>query len=301
MTETHNVIPQQESSLDSLAGFQSDIFQQSFNSFFGFSENPFSNTPDPSFFFMSRFHQEALLSMNFGVYQRRGFIVVTGEVGAGKTTLCRRFLAQLSPEIKTAVILNSRVSGTHLLSSVIQDFGISSKWKGKRGLYESLAAFLLEGIQQHQNACLIIDEAQCLNLKVLEEIRLLSNLETSKQKLIQIVLLGQPEFREILKRPSLRQLRQRVGVSIHLKGLDLVEARDYIFHRLGHVSCGPCQIAFDAEVLERIHQMTRGIPRLINTACDRILMSAYTKQTKEINMEVAREAFDEVSFMCMEI
>jgi len=284
--------------LGSGSQYHSENYLDCFNRFFGFSESPFNNTPDPNFFFMSQHHHEALTSLNFGIYQRRGFLVLTGEVGAGKTTLCRQFLAQLSPEIKTAVILNSRVSGTHLLSSVVQDFGIIPRGKGRRGLYEALAAFLLDGINRNQNACLIIDEAQCLNLRVLEEIRLLSNLETSKQKLIQIVLMGQPELRDLLKKPSLRQLRQRIGVYVHLRGFTPNETRDYILHRLSCVSRGESKIAISTDVFERIHEATRGTPRLINTACDRILMAAYAHQTSHITLDVARDAFEEISFIC---
>ena len=299
MTENRTItLLQEESGEENPSSIELTHYLDNVNAFFGFSENPFNNTPDPSFFFMSRQHREALLSMNFGIYQRRGFIVVTGEVGCGKTTLCRRFFTQLSPEIKTAIILNSRISGTHLLCSVVHDFGIPYKGKVKRGLYEALSSFLLEGIQHNQNACLIIDEAQALNLKVLEEIRLVSNFETSKQKLIQIVLMGQPELRETLERPSLRQLRQRIGVYVHLKGLDLPETRDYVLHRLNVVSQGASTINFDFDVIKQIHGMTRGIPRLINTACDRVLMAAYKEQTKEITMAVAGQAFEEIAFVC---
>ncbi len=269
-----------------------------FNSFFGLKENPFGNTPDPGLFYMSRNHREALMSLYFGVEQRRGFIVVTGEIGAGKTTLCRHFLHNISREIKTAVILNPKISTTHLLSSVVQDFGIPNQGKTRRGIYEGLSRFLVEGIQKNQNACIIIDEAQCLPVRVLEEIRLLSNLETSKQKLIQIILVGQPELRDLLARPQLMQLRQRIGVYVHLDGLNPDESREYIRYRLHQASAREPRIFFDAEVLRQIHALTRGIPRLINAVCDRILMSAFARQTSEVTMDVAGSAFEELAFIC---
>lgn len=273
-------------------------FSQVFNSFFGFHENPFNNTPDPQFFFKSRQHREALVNLLFGVEQRRGFIVLTGEIGAGKTTLCRHFLNELSRDIKTAVILNSKISSIHLLTAVAHDFGIDVKRHTKKKIYESMSQFLLEGIEHNQNACLVIDEAQGLTVKLLEEIRLLSNLETAKQKLIQIVLMGQPELKDLLMKPSLTQLRQRIGVFVHLRGLDLDDASDYIRHRLQYAGRGVCTVSFSQEVLIRIHQMTRGIPRLINTVCDKILMAAFAAQTREISLDIAESAFEEAAFMC---
>lgn len=291
-------LPQDSVEAKSSYASLSQDYNLSFNSFFEFAENPFSNTPDPNFFYMSRQHREVLLSMIFGVQQRRGFIVVTGEIGAGKTTLCRRFLQQLAPEIKTAVILNPKISSTHLLSSVVRDFGIPDCGKTKRGIYEGLSQFLLDGIQHSQNACLIVDEAQSLNLKVLEEIRLLSNLETSKQKLMQIILIGQPELKEILMRGSLKQIRQRLGVHVHLNGLNLEETVHYIQQRLNCAGGGNCRVSFNLDVVHAVHKMSQGIPRLINTICDRVLIAAYARQTYEITLEVAQSAFEELVFIC---
>lgn len=269
-----------------------------FNSFFGFREVPFNNTPNPNLFFMSEDHREALTSMLFGVKQRRGFIVVTGEIGAGKTTLCRHFLSDLSPDIKTAVVLNPNLSGTHLLASIVQDFGIECRGKSKKDYFDALNRFLLEGLEKGQNACLIIDEAQCLSVRVLEEVRLLSNLETSKQKLLQIVLMGQPELKDILLRPDLTQLRQRVGVLYHLKGLSLSGTRSYIEHRLECVREGVHPVVFDNFVIGKIHLVTRGIPRLINALSDRILMSAYAQHTRSITWEISQAAFEEMDLIC---
>jgi len=278
--------------------FSIEEYTDQFNAFFGFREMPFNNTPNPNLFYMSENHREALTSMLFGVKQRRGFIVVTGEIGAGKTTLCRRFLGNLSSEIKTAVILNPNLSGTHLLASIVQDFDIPCRGKSKKDYFDALNHFLLEGLEQGQNAVLIIDEAQRLSAKVLEEVRLLSNLETSKQKLLQIVLMGQPELKDILLRPDLTQLRQRVGVLYHLKGLSLSGTRSYIEHRLECVREGVHPVVFDNFVIGKIHLATRGIPRLINALSDRILMSAYAQHTRLITWEVSQAAFEEMDLVC---
>lgn len=274
-------------------------YAQHFNDFFGFRENPFNNTPDPNFFYESKNHQEVLTSLTFGVLERKGFVVVTGEIGAGKTTLCRQFLRQLPPEVKTAVILNPTLSSTHLLASVVQDFGIECRGRTKKHYFDALNLFLLEGLEKKQNACLIIDEVQCLKPKALEEIRLLSNLETHNQKLLQIILIGQPELRQILSAPGLTQLRQRINVFCHLKGLDLEETRSYINHRLGYAQEKGRRVHFQEEVIEKIYLMSRGIPRLINALADKILMSAYLHHTHNITLEAARDGFEEMNFICM--
>jgi len=269
-----------------------------FDNFFGFHENPFNNTPDPHFFFMSHQHQEILTNMIFGIERRRGFAVITGEIGAGKTTIARQLLHRLPATTKTAVILNPNLSAAHLLATIVRDFGVECHGKTKRHYFDALNTFLLNGLEQNQNACLIIDEAQCLNTKVLDEIRMLSNLETSQQKLLQIILMGQPELRGMLERPSLTQLRQRVGVFCHLKALNLDETRDYICYRIERVKKGEGRIDFDYEVIEKIYEMSKGIPRLINSLCDRILMSAFSQQTKHITWAIAANAFEETAFIC---
>ncbi len=269
-----------------------------FDSFFHFKEAPFSNVPDPDFFYMSQQHRDVLLNMLFGIKERRGFIVIAGEIGAGKSTLCRKLLQELPAEIKSAVILNPNLSRTHLLATIIRDLGIECRGKSQKDYFEALNRFLLDGIAHGQNICLIIDEAQALSPKVLEEIRLLSNLETSKQKLIQIVLVGQPELKDLLMHPSLTQLRQRIGIFCHLQGLDRHETRQYVRHRIHQVSEEGNEVIFWDEVLDEIFEKTQGIPRLINALCDRILMAAYSRQTWEINPEIARVAFEEMEFVC---
>jgi len=278
---------------------QSEIteFPIHFNAFFNFQENPFKNLPDPKSFFDSRPHREVMLSLLFGVDQRKGFLVVSGEIGCGKTTLCRHFLTQIPQEIKTAVILNPKLSGSHLLETIVRDFGIEVKRKTKKHYFDALNAFLLGGLKHNQNACIIIDEAQLLTPNLLEEIRLLSNIETSKQKLIQIILFGQPELRDLLRKDSLTQLRQRVGVACHLRRLDRTETRDYIEHRINVVSEGNPVVFFEQYVHSKIYEATGGVPRLINVLCDRILLSAFSKKTKVISWDVASAAFEELAFI----
>ncbi len=297
VTNANPYIPEiEEKSENAVPAFEQYTFL--FNSFFGFRESPFNNTPDSQFFYMGRRHREILMNMIFGIQMRRGFIVVTGEIGAGKSTLCRQFLQDIPAEIKTAVVLNPNMSGTHLLGHIVKDFGIQCKGNTKQEYFEALNAFLLEGIAHQQNACLVIDEAQCLGVRLLEEIRLLTNLETGKQKLLQIILMGQPELRDILAKPELTQLRQRIGVFCQLQGMSLDEMKDYALHRLHHASESLCQLSFEEAIWPRIHQISRGIPRLINSLCDRILMAAFAQQTKEISMELAAPAFEEMAFIC---
>jgi len=269
-----------------------------FNSFFNFSENPFNNTPDPHFYYQSEQHREILANLIFGIENRRGFLVVTGEIGGGKTTTCRQLLAHLPEATRTAVILNPNISATHLMAKIIDEFDIEAKGKTKRHYYEALNQFLLEGLENNRNACLIIDEAQCLSPKVLDEIRLLSNLETSQKKLLQIVLMGQPELKDLLNKPSLTQLRQRIGVYCHLKALSPSETENYIQHRLTQANHGASELTFDSDVLQKIYEITRGVPRLINALCDRILMSAYAGQTKVVTEDIADSAFEETAYVC---
>ncbi len=268
------------------------------NAFFGFREEPFRNTPDPDFFFMSAGHREALYSLLFGIQERHGFLVIAGEIGAGKTTLSRLLLRHLPPEIKTAFVLNPKMPPSALLSGIVRDFGIQEKGRSKTACFAALERFLVEGAGTKQNAVLVIDEAQGLDLRLLEELRMLSNLETVKQKLLQIVLIGQPELKEKLSRPSLEQLRQRVGLFLQLRAMELGETRDYIFHRLRCASGGQLGLSLDDDLLKNIHGLSRGIPRLINSLCDRILMAAYFAGTPHLSVDVAGQALEEMDFVC---
>jgi general secretion pathway protein A len=244
-----------------------------YNKFYGFREAPFNITPDPRFLFYSERHKEAFNHLTFGVKQRKGFIQITGEVGAGKTTLCRAFLESLDAGHRTALILNPVMTETQLLRTILAEFGL----KAPRDRVSCLAAlndFLLEQMEEGRDVLLVIDEAQDLSIELLEQVRLLSNLETDQRKLLQIVLIGQPELRELLDRKSMRQLRQRITVRYHLDPLTRYETRFYIQHRL-QVAGANSVPAFNSAAVLLIHRYSKGIPRLINAVCDKTLLAGF--------------------------
>jgi general secretion pathway protein A len=245
--------------------------------FFGLSEAPFNMTPDPRFVYLSRHHQAALSAMCYGVNRRSGFIQITGEIGAGKTMLSRLFLQELGENVHSSLVFNPKLSELELLQEIVEDFGLKPKAKRRKDYFDCLNHFLLEESARGFNAVLIIDEAQLLPPRALEQIRLLSNLETTTQKLLQIILMGQPELKDILKRPDLKQLRQRITVRCHLPELSLEEVGEYISHRLN--VAGASKNFFTAEAIQRIYELSSGIPRVINVLADRALLAAYAKST----------------------
>jgi len=265
-----------------------------YKEFFGLTEDPFNLTPDPHFLYYSKRHMELLASLHYGVQWRKGFIEVTGEVGAGKTTVCRLFLDNLKDKAKTALILNPKLSEVQLLQSIVEDFGITVKGHNKKVLFDKLNTFLLENLDAGQDAVLIIDEAQNLSKKALEQIRLISNLETEKQKLIQIVLVGQPELRDQLRSPSLVQLRQRIAVRFHLTALNYTEVEEYITHRLRIAGAPEGEVVFTPQALKMIYEYSKGIPRLINVVCDKALLAGYVRETKKIIYQIVEEGIREV-------
>lgn len=264
-----------------------------YNDFFGFKENPFNMTPDPHFIYFSKKHLEAFASLLYGIEQRKGFLEITGEIGAGKTTLCRRLIEELEGKAKTSFIFNSDLSDIQLLQAIIEDFGIQPKKATKKGYFDALNRFLLEELRNGGNVVLIIDEAQNLSTRSLEQIRLLSNLETQKEKLLQIVLVGQPELRETLKDPSLVQLRQRIGIRYHLTALDREETERYIHHRLEVAGYGG-KFPFLPEALDLVYQYTGGIPRIMNVLCDKALLAAFVQDTRLIGRSLMEQARDEI-------
>ena len=259
-----------------------------YEKFFGFSEPPFNQTPDPQFYCSSSTHDEAFSLILHGIAYRKGFIVITGEVGTGKTTLCQRLLATLDPSVKAALILNPSSNPIELLRSVNQGFGVASKDLSKMELVVELNKFLLDNLKSGNNAVLLIDEAQNLTVECLEEIRLLSNLETPKAKLLQIVLLGQTELEDKLRLTELRQLTQRIVLRNHLLPLDLEETRVYIASRLA-VAGGKDEDLFTMRAVERVHALSGGVPRLINAFCDKVLLAACLKQSKVIGDALVNE------------
>ncbi len=261
---------------------------------FGFREKPFSMTPDPRFIFLSRHHREAFAHLLYGIDNRTGFIALTGEVGAGKTTVLRTLLAQLDPgRYCTALIFNPSPSPAELLRSINREFNIPAGGDDPARLLDALNEFLLEQNRNGKTVVLVIDEAQHLGPAVLEQVRLISNLETDRSKLIQIVLAGQPELGRMLSREELRQLDQRIAVRYHLRPMDFDDTAGYIAHRLGVVD-GKGKAQFTRWALRLIYRYSGGLPRLINVVCDRALLAAYTQDTDRITAGVAWKAITDV-------
>jgi general secretion pathway protein A len=264
-----------------------------YNEFYGFREPPFNITPDPRFLFFSDKHREAFNHILFGIRERKGFIQITGEVGAGKTTICRAILAELGPAYRTALILNPLVTSTQLMRTILTELGLEPRKLDRTAYLEMLNRFLLERAGDGHDVVILIDEAQDLDEDLLEEVRLLSNLETDRRKLLQIVLIGQPELREKLNQRELRQLRQRITVRYHLSPLDRFETERYIAHRL-RVAGADGRPAFSSWALRGIHRYAGGIPRLINAVCDKALLYGYVNGTYELTRRAVRQAIREL-------
>lgn len=261
-----------------------------YQAFYGFQEMPFNITPDPRFLYLSPTHHDALQHLKYGVQERKGFIVLVGEVGCGKTTLCRRFLNEIDTErFDTALILNPRVTETQMLKAILTELGETKLARSQVDLVAQMNRVLLERIHRGRDIVLIIDEAQNLSFAVLEQIRLLSNLETDQQKLLQIVLMGQPELKEVLAREDLRQLRQRILVHYELHPLSLEDTRHYIHHRLT-LAGGMGRPGFTPWALRAIHKGSKGIPRIVNNLCDKAMLSAFIRESDEVNYWDVRRA-----------
>ena len=266
--------------------------------FFGLNQEPFSIAPDPRYLFMSKRHREALAHLLYGLGGGGGFVLLSGEIGAGKTTVCRCFLEQIPPTCNVAYIFNPKLTVEELLQAVCDEFGIArdaaradSATVATR--VDALNAFLLAAHAAGRNNVLIIDEAQMLSADVLEQLRLLTNLETNERKLLQIILIGQPELRALLARPELEQLAQRVIARFHLSALSEPETAQYIRHRLA-VAGLTHSLPFDRAALRQIHRLTRGVPRRINLLCDRALLGAYANGQARVDAEVVEKAAREV-------
>ncbi len=264
-------------------------------SYFGLKESPFNLTPDPKYLFLSRRHNEALDHLLYGINQRKGFVAIVGGIGVGKTTLCRALLNQVDTSTKTALVFNTSISELELLETINQEFGIHTniRKKGKKEQIDRLNAFLLANFKRGDNAVLVFDEAQNLSPSVLEQIRMLSNLETDKEKLLQIVLVGQPELKKILDAPGLKQLTQRITVWYQLEGLDRQDTCDYVEHRLV-VAGGRGNLKFTKGALNAVHAYSEGIPRRINAVCDRALLIAYCKDEHTITKDTVLKSIDDI-------
>jgi len=260
-----------------------------YEEFYGLKEKPFSFTPDPQYLYPSQAHRTAIDSLLYGIYQRQGFMVLTGDIGTGKTTICRAILEKLNKNVKTAVIFTSLLEEGELLKSILQDLGISSEAKSNKEWMNALNNFLLQQLSQGKNVVLIIDEAQNLSTPVLEEIRMLSNLETGKKKMLQIVLIGQMELEQKLQSPELKQLNQRVAMRLRLLPLTRTETESYINLRLTTAGARR-NITFSRSALNGIYEFSNGIPRLINLICDRVLLAGFINQTYHMRKKIVKKA-----------
>ncbi|MDT8441335.1 MAG: AAA family ATPase [Desulfuromonadales bacterium] len=264
-----------------------------YTDYFGLNENPFSIAPDPLYLYMSEHHREALAHLRYGLKCDGGFVLLTGEVGAGKTTLCRSLLEKLPDDIDIAFIFNPKLSVIELLETVCDELRIDYPAQASiKRLVDRLNAHLLDANARGRKTVLIIDEAQNLSVEVLEQLRLLTNLETNRYKLLQIVLLGQPELLQLLGRRELRQLAQRVTARFHLGPLEAEEVAAYVRHRLEIAGCH--RPLFPAHLSKRLWQLTGGVPRLINLVCDRALLGAYARELPQVDERILRQAAHEV-------
>ncbi len=264
-----------------------------YEAYYGLTEKPFNLTPDPRFLYLSPKHKEAFAHLMYGIRNRSGFVMVSGEIGTGKTTICRSLLKQLDPNTEVAFIFNPYLSPEELLKKINRDFGIESSADSVRGLIDELNEYLLRESAEGKNCVLIIDEAQNLETEILEQIRLLSNLETETQKLLQIILIGQPELAQKLELHEMRQLNQRITARYHLEALNEEESLHYIAFRL-RVAGGGDKIRFDRKAVKLVYKISQGTPRVINALCDRALLIGYTKELTEITANVIHQAAEEI-------
>src|SRR6476646_586706 len=261
--------------------------------FYQLRERPFALSPDPEYLYPSRVHQEALDYLRYGIESQAGFIVITGEIGSGKTTLLQTLLRDLDTQTTVGRIVNTMLEPRELLESIMIDFGLDPAGRSKPLMLRDLSQYLVDQRLAGRLVLLVIDEAQNLGLGSLEELRMLSNLETEKSKLLQIVLVGQPNLRDKLAAPELEQLRQRITVSNHLPPLDDDETQNYINHRLRHAVLGPA-LVFPREATDLIHARSGGVPRIINVICDATLVFGYAEERRIFDAPTIREVLAEL-------
>jgi general secretion pathway protein A len=256
--------------------------------FYGFQEKPFSLVPDPSFLYLSDKHRMALTYLEYGLLDRLGFILLTGEIGAGKTTIVKQLFNQIEKDTEVALVFNTNVSGEELLELILHEFQVERPRQGKPGSLNALNRFLIEKYSMGKKALLIIDEAQNLSNEALEDVRMLTNLQTEKDSLLQILLVGQPALRTRLKQPALAQLSQRIGVSYHISPLSLEETQEYINHRLERAGAMDTQV-FTPEAVTSVFDWSGGIPRTINILCDGALVYGYADALRTIDAQIVEQ------------
>lgn len=270
-----------------------------YHDFYQLKENPFNVTADPDFFFSSRGHSEAFSNLVYGIRHRKGILVITGEIGTGKTTLCRKLLKHADKKLKFALILNPNFSELELLQMIVHDLGIRVRQQNKFAIIQALNTFLIKQAKKGRNVVLVIDEAQNLSVSQLEQVRLLSNFETEKEKLLQIILVGQPELQDKLQLAELRQLRQRITVYHHIQPLDKNDIKYYIHHRIkkaGRDAKMVQRLMFTDQAVEKIYQYTKGSPRIINILCDRALLAGFVAESYAIDEHMIEHCAKEVLY-----
>jgi general secretion pathway protein A len=270
-----------------------------YTKYYGFTEPPFNITPNSRFFYASEKHTEAMSTLAYAIKQRKGFVVITGEIGSGKTTVCRALLNKLDPNTRTALITNTHLSGKDLLMCILEDLEIEFTSGSKAKLLSQLNTYLISQIRQDNNVVVIIDEAQNLTPGVMEDVRMLSNLETEHEKLLQIIFIGQPELKKKLALPRLEQLRQRVAVYYHLKPLDIEDVKKYIRHRLKVASNNGKREYFTEAAFQRIFDFSKGVPRLINQICDSALLTGFLNEKETIDVDILEEVIAESPMMLL--
>lgn len=266
-----------------------------YEKFFGLDSKPFELGPNPDFLYPSKIHRKAIDYLQYGIAEGVGFILLTGEIGAGKTTILRGLIKDIDRDMSVSVVFNTRVDGEQLLALINEDFGLDPEAGSKRALLRNLNDFLIDQHGLGRRCIVIIDEAQNLSADALEEVRLLSNLETDCQKLVQVILVGQPELRAIIGNPSLRQLRQRISIHCHLTRLNRHETEEYIYHRLSRAGNREA-VHFDEAAMDLIFSFSSGIPRMINLICDFVLLAACAEETRNVGCEMVRGVAEDIGW-----
>ena len=266
-----------------------------YESYFSLTAKPFELVPNPAFLYLSKTHRKAITYLDYGVKEKAGFVLLTGEVGSGKTTIIRDLIKKLGSNVVISKVFNTKVNSEELISMINDDFGLDVKGKNKVILLKDLYDFLIKQHSVGAHCILIIDEAQNLTPELLEEIRMLSNLETDDSKFLQIILVGQPELKETLSMAGLRQLRQRISISCHLYPFARQETREYIYYRL-EVAGNREAIHFKEHTMDIIHHYSLGIPRLVNMICDFLLLAAFTEEKKEVDASMVFEIVKDLEF-----